>query len=210
MPSPASPQTFSLGVILLAAGSSSRMGRPKMLLPWGATSVIGHLIAQWKSLEAEQIAVVCGVGDEAMNDELERLGFPKEHRILNPSPERGMFSSIQCAARWTGCKAELTHWAVVLGDQPHLRPKTLRALLEFAVAQPQKICLPFQGGHRRHPVLLPETAFRRLQKSTAQDLKEFLQSEHLALCEMDDPGLDLDIDRPEDYERAVQHFLQKE
>ena len=210
MPSPATPQTFLLGVILLAAGSSSRMGRPKMLLPWGDTSVIGHLVEQWRSLQAEQTAVVCGAGDQVMNDELNRLGFPDENRILNPSPERGMFSSIQCAAGWTGWRAGLTHWAVVLGDQPHLRLKTLRALMEFAVAQPQKICLPFQGGHRRHPVLLPESAFRRLKNSTAPDLKQFLHSEKLALCKLDDPGLHLDMDRPEDYERAVKLFLGKE
>jgi molybdenum cofactor cytidylyltransferase len=207
---PVKSKPFSLGVILLAAGASSRMGRSKMLLPWCATSVIGHLFAQWKSLGAKQITVVCGASDQAISDELDTLGFPKEHRILNPVPERGMFSSIQCAARWTGWSKVLTHWAVVLGDQPHLQEKTLRAIIDFTAAHPQKVCLPFQGGHRRHPVVLPAEVFRRLQNSTAQDLKQFLQTEDLARCEMDDPGLDLDIDRPEDYERAVQLFVRRQ
>lgn len=201
---PSQPLLF--GVILLAAGTSSRMGRPKMLLPWAATSVIGHLIAQWNSLQAKQIAVVCAAADQTMTDELARLGFPPQNRIFNPSPERGMFSSVQCAVRWTEWQAGLTHWAVVLGDQPHVRLKTLRVLIEFAAAHPQKICLPFQGGHRRHPVVVPQPAFQRLQTSTAVDLKQFLSSEDVALCQLDDPGLALDMDRPEDYELAIRFF----
>ena len=46
------------GVVILGAGASSRMGRPKLLLPWGDTSIIGHLIEQWRALAAAQIAVV--------------------------------------------------------------------------------------------------------------------------------------------------------
>src|SRR5438874_1514761 len=41
---------IAAGVIILAAGRSRRMGRPKMLLPWGNTTVLGHLVAQWQAL----------------------------------------------------------------------------------------------------------------------------------------------------------------
>src|SRR5262245_54859464 len=93
---------LSFGVIILAAGASSRMGRPKLLLPWGETSVLAHLIGQWQSLQAEQVAVVCTESDRAIQEELDLLGFPTAERIFNPAPERGMFSSIQSAARWAG------------------------------------------------------------------------------------------------------------
>lgn len=199
------------GVVILAAGASSRMGRPKMLLPWGATSVLGHLIGQWQTLGAAQIAVVCAVGDAAVPEELRHLGFPVDHCIVNPTPESGMFSSIQCAAHWLGWKPSLTNWAILLGDQPHLRPETLRALLEFAAARPEKICQPSRAGRPRHPVLLPAATFAQLKNSSAENLKQFLQTQaaDLALCEMEDPGLDMDIDQPSDYERALQMFLKK-
>jgi molybdenum cofactor cytidylyltransferase len=89
------------GVILLGAGASTRMGRPKLLLPWGGTTVLGHLIAQWRALQAGQITVVCAA-DGPVPAELDRLAFAAENRIVNPHPEQGMFSSIQCAARWPG------------------------------------------------------------------------------------------------------------
>src|SRR5258708_665729 len=97
-------QKFSVGVIILAAGGSSRMGQPKLLLPWGNSSVLGHLIGLWTELTADQIAVVCSAADTGMEAELEHLRFPRENRIVNPDPGKGMFSSIQCAARWRGWK----------------------------------------------------------------------------------------------------------
>src|SRR4051812_5400227 len=117
---------LQIGAVVLAGGRSRRMGRPKLLLPWKSTSVIGHLIDQWQSLGVSQICVVCAADDQALAQELNRLGFPEALRILNPLPERGMFSSIQCAARWPGWNPTLTHWAIILGDQPHLSPASLR------------------------------------------------------------------------------------
>lgn len=205
------PQPIVLGVVILGAGASARMGRPKLLLPWGATSVLGHLIHQWRTLRAEQIAVVCADSHEAIHAELNRLGFPKQDRVTNPAPESGMFSSIQCAARWPGWKAGLTHWTIVLGDQPHLQTKTLRALIDFGSTQPQRVCQPNRNGRARHPVLLPRSIFQELCQATEENLKQFLQNRtaRRALCGMDDAGLDFDIDEPADYERAVQRFLKE-
>src|SRR5258706_11130408 len=88
------------GIVILAAGASRRMGRPKLVLPWGGRSLLGHQIATWKELLARQIAVVCGAGHGPIWAELDRLQFPGQDRILNPHPEAGMFSSIRCAAQW--------------------------------------------------------------------------------------------------------------
>ena len=127
-------------------------------------------------------------------------------RILNPAPDRGMFSSIQCAANWSGWQPALTHWAITLGDQPHVREATLRALVDFAASHANRICQPLRGGRPRHPVMLPASAFRALQRTPFDNLKQFLQprSAEQAGWESDDPGLDLDIDVPADYERALQ------
>ena len=200
--------TINYGAVILAAGASSRMGRPKLLLPWGATSVLGHLIQQWQSAGAHQIGVVCAGGDVGISAELARLSFPAQNRIINSAPGRGMFSSIQCAARWPGWKPGLSHRIFALGDQPHLRLQTLQALIEFGRMHPDKICQPIRQGRRRHPVLFPNHAFDRLRNATDENLKQFLQAMpgDLAGCEIDDPGLDIDIDIPSDYDRARRLF----
>ena len=76
----------ALGVIILGAGASSRMGRPKLLLPLKDTTIVGHLILQWRELGAGQIAVVHRPNDAQLAAELDRLDFPAQNRIANPQP----------------------------------------------------------------------------------------------------------------------------
>jgi molybdenum cofactor cytidylyltransferase len=197
-----------LGAVILAAGASSRMGRPKMLLPWAGTSILGHLIAQSRQWAA-QVAVVTAAGDAGLASELDRLGFPPSERITNPAPHQGMFSSIQCAARWSGWRPEVKHWAILLGDQPHLRHSTLEQLKRFAAQHPEAVCQPARHGRPRHPVILPNIAWAALAGARDETLKQFLSSASLerVCCEIDDPGLDLDLDHPHDYEQALRVYF---
>ena len=195
---------MKFAAVILGAGASSRMGRPKLLLPWRDTTVIGHLILQWHELGAAQITVVLRPDDSALTAELDRLQFPKSDRIENPRPERGMFSSIVCAARWSGWQPDIASWAIALGDQPHLRTETLRMLLDCSRQNLDAICQPVFGGHAAHPVILPRSVFEALKSSGAGTLKDFLK---LAPCRnvqnvINDPGLTLDLDTPEDYKQA--------
>lgn len=194
-----------LGVVILGAGASARMGRPKLLLPWRGTTVIGHLISQWRALGAGQIAVVLRANDSVLAAELDRLNFHKSDRIENPHPETGMFSSIICAADWNGWRQEISRWAIVLGDQPHLRTETLRQLLEFSAKNEDAICQPVSGGRTGHPVILPQQTFGELKSTNAATLKVFLNlaASPRVQCSVADPGLSLDMDTPEDYKRLL-------
>ena len=87
---------------------------------WATPSACGAPLAR------HEIAVVCAGDDAFLRGELDRLGLSPDQRIFNPAPDEGMFSSVQCAARWTGWVLGLEAWAIVLGDQPHLRLETLR------------------------------------------------------------------------------------
>jgi len=197
------PVQPSLGVVILGAGASVRMGQPKLLLPWRDTTVIGGILSQWRELGAAQIAVVMRPNDAALTTELDRLDFPASNRIENLQSERGMFSSIVCAAHWNGWRAEISSWAIVLGDQPHLQTETLRRLLEFHAQNPGRICQPMSGGKLAHPVILPLSAWKELSTTRVSTLKEFLkltQSPRVQL-EVADTGLLLDLDTPEDYKR---------
>jgi molybdenum cofactor cytidylyltransferase len=194
----------ALAVVILGAGASSRMGRPKLLLPWRGTTVAGHLISQWRELGAAQIAMVLRPDDSALAAELDRLSFSSQGRIPNPHSERGMFSSIVCAANWPGWRSDISHWAIALGDQPHLRIETLRQLWDFSVLHSDAVCQPAFGGHAAHPVMLPRPVFDRLQNARAATLKEFLKlnASRSVQQEIKDPGLRLDLDTPEDYIQA--------
>jgi molybdenum cofactor cytidylyltransferase len=180
------------------------MGEPKLLLPWKESTVIGHLLAVWRSVGADQIAVVCAARPHPLQGELDRLGFPETSRILNGSPELGMFSSIRCAAGWPGWEGNLTHFVVLLGDQPQIRLATLKALVTHAGAHPECICQPALHGRPKHPLVFPAAVFRQLARSEATTLREFLQTSGLprSFMETEDESLAIDLDTPADYAKA--------
>ncbi len=192
------------GVVILAAGSSRRMGRPKLLLPWGATSILEHQIRTWRELGAGQVAVVWNPEHQAIEEELDRLDFPARDRIPNSKPEEGMFRSIQCAARWNGWAPGLTHWAISLGDQPQIRRETLETVLCSSATNPKMICQPRWQGELKHPVVLPKEVFALLASATTSSFKDFLHqmTGEVLGCDVADRGLALDIDEPADYEKA--------
>ena len=195
----------AIGVTILGAGASVRMGRPKLLMPWRETTVIGQIIFTWRELRAAQIVVVMRPDDAMLSAELDRLGFPEGNRILNPRPDQGMFSSVLCAANWPGWQKEIAAWAIVLGDQPHLNQQGLQKLVAFEAQHLDKISQPAVGGRIGHPVILSQMAFDELKRTKAATLKEFLKL-RTASCvqfEMADPGVLLDMDTPEDYIRLA-------
>ena len=195
--------TLSIGAVILAAGSSTRMGTPKLLLPWGNSSVLGHILARWQALPVKQVGVVVAKTASDVCGELDRLGFLNENRIANPSPERGMFGSVQCAAAWPGWAGSLRQWAIILGDQPQLEEIMLRQLLAFATQNPEQVCQPRHRSQWRHPVVLPKAVFGQLGSSSAGTLREFLAGFERVGFECADRGLDYDIDTPEDYRQAL-------
>jgi CTP:molybdopterin cytidylyltransferase MocA len=177
------------------------MGQPKLLLPWGGRTVIEHLIEQSVSIRASQIAVVIAADNESMAN---AVRGSRAEVVPNPDPDRGMFSSVRCAAEWSSWNPALTHWVISLGDQPHLRDTTLAALIDAARAEPQCVWQPVYQGRRRHPVVLPKRSFMDLARTRATDLKSFLESSSVArrALDSDDAGLEIDIDTPDDYARA--------
>ena len=180
-----------------------RMGRAKLLLPWGTTTVLSHVVQQWHQLSARQIGVVCEAGNAPIVAEIERLALPGTHRIDSQSAASGMFGSVRSAASWQGWLPGLTHWAIVLGDQPHLKLTTLRQLLDFASERYDVVCQPQYHGRLAHPVLMPKHIFLQLPQTQHETLKDFLQTQRVLGCACDDAGLALDIDEPADYLQAL-------
>lgn len=199
---------MDFAAVILAAGASSRMGRPKLLLPWRGRTVLAHIVDAWQATGARQIAVVCSADNAALLAELDRIGVKSAERIINPEPARGMFSSIQCAAQWADWADSVTHWAITLGDQPHVGTATLRAVINHAGRNRGLIGQPSYQGRPRHPVILPRMDWRELAGATEATLKEFLMTRQSrrSLIEIADPALDCDIDTPADYEEAVRRF----
>ena len=189
--------------MILAAGTSTRMGTCKLLLPWDGKTVLTHLLDQWRIAGAAQIAPVIDPSNQPLRKALAHAGFSPSDWIENRAPQLGMFSSLQEASRWTGWLSALTHWIISLGDQPHIQTSTLRLLLDAARENPTHICQPALNGHTAHPIILPASNFRELAHHDIPDLRTYIRTrEALRLrVAVEDAGVSRDLDTPEDYAR---------
>jgi molybdenum cofactor cytidylyltransferase len=192
-------------VAIMAAGESRRMGTPKLCLPWKGSSVLGHLLAQWREAGAEKIVVVHAGAGSPVAVELERLGVSPEMQAVTIAPEREMMGSVATAARLAAKEGALTHLIIALGDQPHLRVETLRDLLLACEIAQGKIVRVVHRGAAGHPIALPSSLLVELGATSCATLREFLGLIKSPVLDLtcDDSGVLMDIDTPDDYARAV-------
>lgn len=194
---------FAFGVLILAAGASTRMGRCKLLLPWGEKTILIHLLDQWRHAGAAQIAPVIDPSNQPLREALAGAEFSRSEWIENSMPQLGMFSSLQEASRWSGWLPTLTHFAICLGDQPHIQISTLHLLLDAARKNPTRICQPALHGRAGHPIVLPANNFRELAQRNVPNLRAYVRIHEALRLRMpvEDPGVSEDLNTPEDYVR---------
>lgn len=134
--------------VILAAGASTRMGRPKMLLPFGDSTVIETVVQNVTASHALHTVVVLGYGWTRIYTLLEHL--PVEI-IVNPRPEMGMISSAQWALAQMNQSTDGVLF--VLGDQPLIPIWVYDSVIDAFGYHPESIVVPTYHGKRGHPVL---------------------------------------------------------
>lgn len=188
-----------LGAIILAAGESRRMGRPKQLLPWGDSTLINAVVAAVLAAPVAEAVVVLGhTADEvqqAVTGHDPRLRFVRNHQYRN-----GMLSSVRAgvAALSDRCDA----FFLYLGDQPRASPEVAATLARAYT--PGAILVPTADGRRGHPVLFSlEYREEIAGLDDAVGLRQLLWRHPDAVRELAvaEPAIHVDLDTPEDYDR---------
>ena len=182
--------------LVLAAGASRRMGRPKLLLPWGGGTVLEATLGALLAGGAARAVVVVASGGP-----LAAWQPPAGVAVAeNPDPERGMVSSVLAGLAAIGPAAEPL--LVTPGDLPGIRPQTVAALL--AVYRDRGgVVVPRHGGRRGHPLLLAPAWQAKVPAvakagGTLRDVLD-LAADALVEVPVDDPGSLDDLDTPADY-----------
>ena len=122
-----------ISAIILAAGESKRMGQPKMLLPWGKTTVLGHVLSTFQEAGIEDLLVVTG----GTHEEVEQIVKQYKCRsVFNKNFERGeMLSSLQLGLE--GQSSQVRATLIGLGDQPQIQAKSVLLICEAFRASSQ-------------------------------------------------------------------------
>jgi molybdenum cofactor cytidylyltransferase len=193
-----------IAAVILAAGQSRRMGRPKLLLPWGKTTVLGQVIATFKEAGIEEIVVITG----GAREQVEALAGASARTVFNPEYAEGeMLSSIQCGLaslrRGSGQVGPSTRAALIgLGDQPQVQVETVRAVCEAYARSQSPLVIPSFNLRRGHPWLADRSIWPELLALPAgQTPRDFMNSHagHIQYVNVDTPTIFQDLDTPEDY-----------
>ncbi len=204
----------SLCGVILAAGSSSRMGQEKALLPWPpsaqasaglADTFLGaHIIALQP--HCDLVIVVAGANFDQVAPIVYSLGG---FLIRNSAPELGQFSSLKLGLQDVLNRGRDSA-VVALVDRPPVRPATLAKLHgEFLAASEEDLwgVVPEHDGKHGHPYFagrdLIEAFLRAQLTTTARDVIHSVAA-HLRYVPVDDPHVSLNVNTPEEYAQLRQ------
>jgi molybdenum cofactor cytidylyltransferase len=192
-----------IAAVVLAAGRSTRMGRPKMLLPLAdGRPMLAHTVETMERGGVQPIVVVTG-GEAGVAEAAEAAGA---EWVQASGPGGGdMLSSIQSGLRaLEGRQAE--GGLVVPGDMPFIRPTTIRTLVQVLMTDRPRLVAPSYARRRGHPVGLAREVWPEVMAlAPPQSLRDYLRqrSGEIRYVVVDDPGILKDLDRPDDYDHAL-------
>ncbi len=186
-----------------AAGASRRMGRAKLLLPVGGTTVVGATVEALIEGGAAGVCLVVRPEDGPLHRWAAEQGLPMAE---NPAPDRGMLSSILAGLEALGGVGRLAAVGEPLlvcpADLPELAASTVAAVLA-RLERGATLAVPVHAGRRGHPLGIAAARIPDLPGlDPAVGLRQLLaeRPDEVSEVEVDDPGSVRDLDTPEDYE----------
>ena len=193
---------LSIGTILLAAGGSERMGRPKQLLPFAGTTLLRRAALTALATRFTPVVVVLGAAAEACRAEIGDLAVvPVEHGAWR----EGMGSSLRAGVEALEKIAPDTSAALVLlHDQPLIEAAALHKLAALWRLPQAPIAAAFYGGNPGVPAIFGREFFPELKifAGTEGAKKTLLRhADRMALLDL--PEAAEDIDSPADYRRLA-------
>ena len=185
-------------IIILAAGSSSRMGSPKQLLPYKHTTLLGWAIEQALASEAQAVICVLGSNNELVKKSISH--YPVK-TIYNKRYKQGLSTSIVSAIK---TKPETEAILVMSADQPLIKASLLNELLRLHDKFPDKIIASNYGNSNGVPAVFPSQYFDHLLKLKGdKGAREFLNQTESDVLSISGIEFLKDIDTPNDYRNLV-------
>ena len=185
--------------IVLAAGASTRMGRPKALLEAGDRTFIRRILDTLRAAGVPDVVVVVRAGQDRIGAEVQASGFGRT--VLNPRADEGQLLSLI-----TGLDAidrpDVDGALVTLVDAPLIGAAAVGILLARAAISTAPIVRAVHQGRHGHPVIFKRQLFEPLRRADpAVGAKAIVRAALVEDVETGDPGVVDDVDTPEEYAR---------
>lgn len=189
--------------VVLSAGESSRMGRPKALLPIDGQTFIERIVAALKQTKVGKIIVILGHNARELQSKISHL--PVEI-LINTDYKLGQLSSLQLAVRNLQPDLECDGMLVHLVDHPYLAPALVEEMIRRFYETNKRIIVPKFHGKRGHPVIFSNALFDEILSAPMEEGAKAVVNAHRAETleiETEEEGIAVDIDTPELYQQHV-------
>jgi molybdenum cofactor cytidylyltransferase len=189
--------------IILAAGASTRFGRPKQLLRLKGRYLIEWVLDAAVNSKLNQVVLVLGHAHEKILQALDqKLQHAKIYIQINPEFEKGQSTSLR--AGLSKVKDDFAAVMFILGDQPMLSKIKINKLLESYWSTEKNICVPVYKGVRKNPTVFSRRFYHQLMKIEGDSGgRQLIDANHHQVLEVeiDDPLCFLDVDTKKDLEQ---------
>jgi molybdenum cofactor cytidylyltransferase len=189
--------------VVLSAGESSRMGRPKALLPIDGQTFIERIVAALKQTKVGKIIVILGHNARELQSKISHL--PVEI-LINTDYKLGQLSSLQLAVRYLQPDLDCDGMLVHLVDHPYLAPALVEEMIRRFYETKKRIIVPKFHGKRGHPVIFSNALFDEILSAPMEEGAKAVVNAHRAETleiETEEDGIAVDIDTPELYQQHV-------
>jgi molybdenum cofactor cytidylyltransferase len=195
--SPADPDRFVTGLVL-GAGGSRRLGRPKQLLAYGDSTLLGHVLGVARECRFDQTIVAIGGSADEVRRGVELAGAEV---VVNPAYGDGCSSSIAAALAVVDPRCDVL--VLMLGDQPGVTAGTVAALLAGRGGAPLAVCRYDDG--RGHPLAFARGVFGALAELHGdKGVWRLLEHRAAEVTEVPIAGaIPRDVDTAEDYQAVI-------
>lgn len=185
-----------------AAGRSQRMGQPKLLLPWGNSTVIEHLLAVWKASRVSAVVVTAHPADDELIERCNAAGA--EVAVVDPPPA-DMKASVAAGLAHLATAYEprpTDVWLLAPADLPRLNARLIDQVLTAHDPAAPRVLVPVSDGRRGHPVLFPWPLASAVGSLAADEgINALVAAAGPREIECDELAAFADLDTPDDYAR---------
>ncbi|MET1057572.1 MAG: nucleotidyltransferase family protein [Pedobacter sp.] len=189
------------GIVILAAGSSSRLGQPKQLLSYQHKSLLARTIEAAKSTRDGIVVVILGEKHAAIAKDVEPSGV---RVVYNEGWEEGMSSSIRAGLSALTAHTELDGVILTVCDQPFLTASVLNALLDAAESSGKSIVASAYGDTLGTPVFFSKQHFEDLLAlKGAEGARMLIKKYETQVASLPFEKGEVDIDTLEDYQKLI-------
>ena len=186
--------------VVLAAGLSERMGRPKLLLPLGDGTIVGRVASNAAASRLDRVVVVTGAHATEVAAALHNVDVETAH---NPAFVSGNMGSLRTGFETAGSGVAVMH---LLGDMPGVTSAMIDRMIEVWRTRKTSVTVAEFSDRRSHPLLYaPEVIPTLAALDGAKAVWRYLERcdpATVGVVRFDEPT-PIDVDTPEDYERLA-------